>query len=75
MPNHTDYPTKIGLNSNDDKNFLIAHHGVVLNWPYKDCVWRVSKLKKPPKVTKLFCILWRTQKKLANFWSRRNLAT
>lgn len=54
MPNHTDYPTKIGLNSNDDKNFLIAHHGVVLNWPYKDCVLEGKQTKETAKGDETF---------------------
>lgn len=49
MPIHTDYTTKIGLSSSNDKNFLLSNHSVVLNWPYKDCVLEGRQTKETAK--------------------------
>lgn len=48
LSSHTDYPNKIGLGSGE-KDFLVANHDIVLNWPYKDCVLEGKQTKESVK--------------------------
>ncbi len=50
---HTDYPNKIGLGT-DNKEFLLANHDIVLNWPYKDCMLEGKQTKESAKGEEVF---------------------
>lgn len=56
MPkSHTDYLNKIGLGAEGEKKeFLIANHSVVLNWPYRDCVLEGKQTKESVKGEEVF---------------------